>query len=266
MEGTKKLGWLEQLKIACLKPREYPRLLQVATGRVVVFFIVFSFLITFLGVGVDMIGFTVSVGGTRNFILNRLPDFELKDGVLEMDGRLNFEIGGIHIAADTSQDKVDTDDFSTEYAGEIYFAKDEAMLRMNYTQPVTYRITFSDHKDVVYNNQKMLSLIPAIRLFMVLMFLMTWIVQILMYLFLCLFISMFVFMNQRVRNEAVSFGKVFRLSIYARVVFSLIETIGSTAGIAFFSGSVWMIISYLGSYQLLGMAFVRTEKKSEKQE
>ena len=29
MEGTKKLGWLEQLKIACLKPREYPRLLQV---------------------------------------------------------------------------------------------------------------------------------------------------------------------------------------------------------------------------------------------
>ena len=39
MEGTKKLGWLEQLKIACLKPREYPRLLQVGKGRVVGFFL-----------------------------------------------------------------------------------------------------------------------------------------------------------------------------------------------------------------------------------
>lgn len=63
---------------------------------------------------------------------------------------------------------------------------------------------------------------------------MTWLMQILLYLFLCLFISMFVFMNQRVRNEEVSFGKVFRLSIYARVIFELIETLGSTAGIAFF--------------------------------
>ena len=44
MEGTKKLGWLEQLKIACLKPREYPRLLQVGKGRVVFFLFLFFFL------------------------------------------------------------------------------------------------------------------------------------------------------------------------------------------------------------------------------
>lgn len=261
MEGTKKLGWLEQLKIACLKPREYSRLLQVGKGRVVCFFIVISFLITFLGFGVDMIGFSVSVGGAKNFILNRLPDFELKNGTLEMENRLDFDFGGIHIAADTTKDTVDTDEFSTNYSGEIFFAKKEMVIRTNSVQPVQYRISFSDYKNVVFNNQKMLSLIPAIRIFMTAMFFMTWLMQILLYLFLCLFISMFVFMNQRVRNEEVSFGKVFRLSIYSRVIFELIETLGSTAGIAFFSGSLWMIISYLGSYQLLGMAFIKSGDK-----
>ena len=261
MEGTKKLGWLEQLKIACLKPREYPRLLQVGKGRVVCFFIVISFLITFLGYGVNMIGFSVSVGGAKNFILNRLPAFELKNGTLEMENRLDFDFGGIHIVADTTKDSVDTSDFSPDYSGEIYFAKNEAVIQTNSVQPMRYRVSFSDHKNVVFNNHKMLALIPAIRIFMVLMFFMTWLMQILLYLFLCLFISMFVFMNQRVRNEEVSFGKVFRLSIYARVIFELIETLGSTAGIAFFSGSIWMIISYLGSYQLLGMAFIKSEDK-----
>lgn len=115
MERTKKLSWLEQLKIACLKPREYPRLLQIGKGRVVCFFIVISFLITFLGYGMNVIGFSVSVGGTKNFIMNRLPEFELKNGTLEMDGALNFELGGFHIAADTSKDQVDTEEFSNSF-------------------------------------------------------------------------------------------------------------------------------------------------------
>ena len=55
MERTKKLSWLEQLKIACLKPREYPRLLQIGKGRVVCVFILISFLIKFIGYGMNFI-------------------------------------------------------------------------------------------------------------------------------------------------------------------------------------------------------------------
>ena len=116
MERTKKLSWLEHALSQSLKPREYPRLLQIGKGRVVCFFIVISFLITFLGYGMNVIGFSVSVGGTKNFIMNRLPEFELKNGTLEMDGTLNFELGGFHIVADTSEDQVDTDEFSNAYA------------------------------------------------------------------------------------------------------------------------------------------------------
>ncbi len=265
MERTKKLSWLEQLKIACLKPREYPRLLQIGKGRVVCFFIVISFLITFLGYGMNVIGFSVSVGGTKNFIMNRLPEFELKNGTLEMDGTLNFELGGFHIVADTSEDQVDTDEFSNAYGGEVFFAKKEAVIHLNAMQQTQYQISFTNFKNAVVDNEAMLGLIPVVHLFIGIMFLINWIANILLYLLLCWFISLFVYMNQKARNEEISFGKVFRLSIYARVIFELIETLGTTAGMGFFSGSLWMIISYLGSYYLLGMAFVKTEdkKKSE---
>ena len=38
----------------------------------------------------DVAGFTVSVGGWKNFILNRLPAFELKDGTLSVDQEMDL--------------------------------------------------------------------------------------------------------------------------------------------------------------------------------
>lgn len=60
----------------------------------------------------------------------------------------------------------------------------------------------------------------------------------------------------RKNREDVSFGKIFKLSIYARVIFELVETIGVTAGSAIFTRMAWMFISYFGSYQLLLAGFV----------
>ena len=64
----------------------------------------------------------------------------------------------------------------------------------------------------------------------------------------------------RKNREDVSFGKIFKLSIYARVIFELVETIGVTAGSAIFTGMAWMFISYFGSYQLLLAGFYASGK------
>ena len=86
MDKSEKISWFEQFKIACLKPSQYKRLLNHCERKVILF------------LAVDHIdhndsrymewmlhGFTVSVGGWKNFILNRLPAFELKDGTLSVD-------------------------------------------------------------------------------------------------------------------------------------------------------------------------------------
>ena len=94
----------------------------------------------------------------------------------------------------------------------------------------------------------MTAMIPMIHIFIVIMFFSQWIANIIS-LTVCIFITMLVYFNQKTRldrkdKEDVSFGKIFKLSIYARVIFELIETIGVTAGVSLFTGMAWMFISY----------------------
>ena len=99
MDKSEKISWFEQFKIACLKPSQYKRLLNLAKGKVILFLAAITLITTILGYGMDVAGFTVSVGGWKNFILNRLPAFELKDGTLSVDQEMDFEIGGVHFVA-----------------------------------------------------------------------------------------------------------------------------------------------------------------------
>ena len=160
------------------------------------------------------------------------------------------------------------DDLSNKYSLEIAFAKDEMVLKNAVAGQVINRIPFSGFQNAVFDNQAMTTLIPVIYVFIGIMFIVQWGVNVVSYLSICVFISMLVYFNQKTRLDQteeersnVSFGKIFKLSIYARVVFQLIETVGITAGAAVFSGMVWMFISYFGSYELLLMGFMKPENK-----
>ena len=159
----------------------------------------------------DVAGFTVSVGGWKNFILNRLPAFELKDGTLSVDQEMDFEIGGVHFVADTSKDKVSTEDLSNKYQMELVFAKNEMVVKNTAVGNMMNTFSFKNMKKVEFNNQAMLSMVPMIRIFIVIMFFTQWIANIISYLTVCIFITMLTYFNQRTRmdrknREDVSFG------------------------------------------------------------
>lgn len=270
MDKSEKISWFEQFKIACLKPSQYKRLLELTKGKVILFLAVITLITTILGYGMDVAGFNVSVGGWKNFIENRLPAFELKDGKLSVDREMDFEIAGVHFMADTSKDKVNVSSFNSKYTMEMAFAKDEMMIKNTAVGNMLNKVSFDQMKNVVFNNKAMTAMIPMIHIFVVIMFFSQWVVNIISYLTIAIFISMLAYFNQKTRldrknKENVSFGKIFKLSIYARVIFQLVETIGATAGVSFFSGMLWMFISYFGSYELLLAGFMRPEdmKKPE---
>lgn len=263
MERTKKLSLWEQLKIACLKPKEYVKLLEVGKGKVICFFLIITFVLTFLGYGVDMLGFNASVGGLKNFFLNRLPVFELRDGQLQVETPLDFYIGTVHIVADTSKDTVSKKDLKKNDVQEIFFVKKEVAVKNNVGQTVLYKVPFSLEKGIVLNNTGLVKMIPLFHMMALIVFFAEWVAVSVVYLVFCGFISIFLFVNMKIQDPSIRLGKIFKLSIYARVIFELIETIGKTAGYSFFSGLIWLLISYLGSYQLLGMAFQKPKEKKE---
>ena len=170
MDKSEKISWFEQFKIACLKPSQYKRLLNLAKGKVILFLAAITLITTILGYGMDVAGFTVSVGGWKNFILNRLPAFELKDGTLSVDQEMDFEIGGVHFVADTSKDKVSTEDLSNKYQMELVFAKNEMVVKNTAVGNMMNTFSFKNMKNVEFNNQAMLSMVPMIRIFIVIMF------------------------------------------------------------------------------------------------
>lgn len=271
MDKSERISWFEQFKIACLKPSQYKRLLDLTKGKVILFLAAITLIITILGYGMDVAGFSISVGGWKNFIMERMPAFELRDGTLKVDREMDFDIAGVHFIADTSKNKVDINDLSNEYSMEMAFAKDEMVVKNTAVGNMMNKISFKDFKDVVFNNKAMTAMIPMIHIFIVIMFFSQWIVNIISYLTVAVFITMLVYFNQKTRldrkdKEDVSFGKIFKLSIYARVIFELIETIGVTAGVSFFSGMLWMFISYFGSYELLLAGFMRPEDQKKPDE
>ena len=108
-----------------------------------------------------------------------------------------------------------TEDLSNEYSMELAFAKNE-MVKNTAVGNMMNKISFKDFKDVVFNNQAMLSMVPMIHIFIVIMFFTQWIANIISYLTVCIFITMLVYFNQRTRidrkdKEDVSFGKIFKL-------------------------------------------------------
>lgn len=201
MDKSEKISWFEQFKIACLKPSQYKRLLDLAKGKVILFLAAITLIITILGYGMDIAGFTVSVGGWKNFILNRLPAFELKDGTLSVDQEMDFEIGGVHFVADTSKDKVSTEDLSNKYQMELVFAKNEMVVKNTAVGNMMNTFSFKNMKNVEFNNQAMVSMVPMIRIFIVIMFFTQWIANIISYLTVCIFITMLTYFNQRTRMD-----------------------------------------------------------------
>lgn len=201
MDKSEKISWFEQFKIACLKPSQYKRLLNLAKGKVILFLAAITLITTILGYGMDVAGFTVSVGGWKNFILNRLPAFELKDGTLSVDQEMDFEIGGVHFVADTSKDKVSTEDLSNKYQMELVFAKNEMVVKNTAVGNMMNTFSFKNMKNVEFNNQAMLSMVPMIRIFIVIMFFTQWIANIISYLTVCIFITMLTYFNQRTRMD-----------------------------------------------------------------
>ena len=56
MDKSEKISWFEQFKIACLKPSQYKRLLNLAKGKVILFLAAITLITTILGYGMDVAG------------------------------------------------------------------------------------------------------------------------------------------------------------------------------------------------------------------
>lgn len=101
--------------------------------------------------------------------------------------------------ADTSKDKVSTEDYN-KYQMELVFAKNEMVVKNTAVGNMMNTFSFKNMTKLNSIIVAMLSMVPMIRIFIVIMFFTQWIANII-YLTVCIFITMLTYFNQRTRMD-----------------------------------------------------------------
>ena len=128
--NQRKSAGLSSLRSPASKPSQYKRLLNLAKGKVILFLAAITLITTILGYGMDVAGFTVSVGGWKNFYFKQTACIWIKRWNIicwSGDGLLRSAV--YNFVADTSKDKVSTEDLSNKYQMELVFAKNEMVVK-----------------------------------------------------------------------------------------------------------------------------------------
>ena len=129
MKREEKIGIIKMFQTAVMKPREYRDVLKVRKRTVVLYIMLVSFLLTFLGNVMPLWGFSASIGGADYFIKETLPDFEYKDGKFSIDNRIEIETDGIRIVVDDEVKEFKESDLDENSMLEVLVSKNNLLLK-----------------------------------------------------------------------------------------------------------------------------------------
>lgn len=237
MNEEKKTGLFGRFFIACFRPSKYPELL----GRGVFSHILFTVLtVLFLVVIESVIPFTawnISVGGFENLVLNRIPDFSVEQGKMQIDSPIEFDISGaLHVKADSDVNAYGKKDLDENYQEEILISNTNAIFKMgtNATE-----IALADMKGGVINNETLAAGAPMFHVMVGFYFVVAFFVQMAEYLIYAVFFAMLCQAAIRTKDgKYVPFKKTILIAIYARTLFSVITSVCNCLGM---TGSVIVI-------------------------
>lgn len=77
------------------------------------------------------------------------PAFELKDGQLKLERAVDFNLGALHISADSNKKSVGADDFDDKYSDEVHFSKNNMVVKTS-VMGQTITKNFSTMKNVTF--------------------------------------------------------------------------------------------------------------------
>lgn len=262
MDNTEKISIWDQFWISCTKPSQYKKLIGVSKGKIVIFVLLVTLITTLFGTVIDLFGLNVSIGGVDNFIENRLPKFQLKNGALTADEDMDFTVSGVRIIMNTKEKTVSESEFNNQAAMEIYFSNTQ-MVSQNHAIGQKLTINFADYKDAVVSNDTLLKYVPIVYFLAILTMCLSFVFTLIGYLLFAAFMAWLANWSFKLRKQKIPFGAVYQIALYARVPCMLIGTVGSLIGFPFFASTIWWCISYIATYELILFAF-REPKDNER--
>lgn len=238
----------ERFMIAMFSPGDYQKtLLRLSAKKMVGYFLCLILLLTVIWNVIPTVGAVAGMGGFRQIIEERIPDFELKDGNFFLNERIEIddEQAGVYILIDTNEEVFTKEDVEARggVVETILVSRTNAQVSsmVGGIGAMIQEYRFSDFGDLQMTNQDLIDMIPFYYVLMFVSFIAMYIGMGIRYMFSALFYTIFVFFMTRMLMIDNEFGEVYKTAMYAKTIGAIVEAVTYCIGspLLIMAGSVF---------------------------
>lgn len=232
---------------AMFLPKEYDKLLKLKISKVISYIICLILLVTLIDFAVPNLGTLAGMGGIRNYILNDIPDFSLKDGVFQYGEKLEKKDEEIqtYYLIDTEKDKFTKEDLPNDMMQAVLVSKSNMLVFNGLVGTgMISEAQFSELKNLDLDNQSLANMSPFFYIMFAFIYVVYYMLTLSKYLFYALIYAVFEYFFIRVIIPELKFGHVFKTALFAQSVGLILEAVAHAVGSALFimTGGIFKMV------------------------
>lgn len=264
-EETEKMSIADRFITAMFLPKEYGKLLRLSFGKLVQFLLLLILLVGVIRYAVPVLGAIAGMGGVKNIIQNKIPDFALEKGTFTLSEKFEWidESGGVYILVDTDEDEFTREDIP-ENMVETIMVSNTNILFANQVPGlggIIQENRWEDMANISVNNDILAESSPMIYAALFFLFIMMYFMELIKYLMGGLLYAIVMLLLVRTMMIDISFGDIYKSAIYAQAIGAIVNAVMYCIGepILILTGSSFaMLITIM----IMNKAFVNMKLQS----
>lgn len=226
---TEEMSLTDRFITAMFLPKEYEKLLRLSAGKLIQFLLLLILLVGVIRYAVPVLGAIAGMGGVKNIIQNRLPNFAMENGTFTLEEEFEWldESGGIYILVDTSVDEFTRDDIPENMVEAILISHTN-ILFMNQVPGLGGIIQENKWKDltgITVNNDILAKDSPLIYAMLFFLFILLYVLELIKYLIAGLFYGVIMLLLARTMMIDISFGGIYKSALYAQAIGAIVSAV-----------------------------------------
>ncbi len=255
-----KIGIIDQFIFAVAKPREYKKLMSLKTGKVIVYTLLLTFLLTVMSYVIPTAGWLLSYRGVEGFFKNQIPAFTFADGKLNMESEIVIEQEGVNrIIVDTSKEKVGKSDLQKDYMQQIVISKTNMLISSMNT---VSEVDFGQLGNIRFDKSSLSEVVPLVYISLLIVFGMQFVFMLCEYVVSAFFYGLIATLYVSMGGEELPIKNAMKAAIYAKTLAAVVGAVNGVMG-SFIPSSMWGFLSLFATMMLLFMG-VRQKDEIEK--
>lgn len=222
----------EQIVYAMFKPSRYKEMVNLKTGRSVLFIVVMMLVLGIVSFLVPTGAYITGFGGFETLFTERMGTMEYKDGELSIDRPFEMSYDYNNILIDTSVESITNEMMDKDGA---YMAVGSKTLRMTFAydgEVIDYMTVPLDTLiEEGFTNESLCDIIPNIYAYLVLVFILTSIGYFIKYAVIALILSIFYNSLNKQFEFGLSYGQVFMVCFYGQTFGYILSNFNAALGL-----------------------------------